>query len=839
MKAGALLGTVLGDVRIATRGLAKSPGFVAVVVISLALGIAANSTIFSILDAILYRPLPYPNSNRLVVLWQSELTHPESRQPPPIAENVDWNKQNHVFEDIALTSSRDSVAASGLGEPRMLQTQYVTSNFFALLGAKPILGRLFEAEEVQDWVQTVVISEEFWTREFHRDPNVLGKTFDMEAVVSTVVGVIPAKFAPFYGGKIDVWQPINAASLRYVARQDHWLMPVGRLKEGVTIDQAGVEMNVIAKRMEEEHPETNKGLGIKIFALHEDLYRWAGTALYPLLGAVGFVLLIACVNVANLMQFRTETRRKEFALRVSLGAGRGRLVQQLLTESGLLALAGGFAGGVLTLAGIKLFLALVGDFPSQESIRINGKVLLFTLGISLVTAVLAGLLPAVQASRTDLNATLREAERKTTSAGSLWARNTLAVSEIALATVLLAGAGLMINTLLRLQRVNPGFDTNNLLTMDIQLPEGGKYLERVPGGDLENTLPAVNQFYRRVVEKTAGLAGVESAALISAMPTRCCADNFSFAVLGKPAPPPENRPFTGYSEVSPNAFEMLKIPLLRGRFLDQHDNETGPWTIVVNNAFARKYFPDEDPIGQQIFLRYDPYPVDESRPRQIVGVVGDVKHFGLGEQAPPFVYAPFEQQQAVLPGGVARGHLHKALLVRVRPGQLEAGAGLAGSVRNVIGEVDPNQPVTNVMSMEEVLSRSLGEWKAYMRLLGIFGTMAVLLAAVGIYGVMSYSVNERSHEFGIRRALGAQEGDILRLVGKLMLKLTCIGIVVGVALGMAVMRLISTFLYGVKPTDPSTYLAVGVFLAGIAVIACYLPARRAIQVDPLVALRYE
>jgi len=838
MKAGALSGTVLGDVRIATRGLAKSPGFVAVVVISLALGIAANSTIFSILDAILYRPLPYPNSNRLVVLWQSEQAHPDSRQPPPIAENVDWNKQNHVFEDIALTSSRDSAAVSGLGEPRTLQTQYVTANFFALLGTKPILGRVFEAQEAQDWVQAVVISEEFWTREFHRDPNVLGKTFDMEAVVSTVVGIMPAKFAPFYGGKIDVWQPINAANPRYVARQDHWLMPVGRLKEGVTIDQARVEMDLIAKRMEQEYPERNKGLGIKVLALHEDLYRWAGTALYPLLGAVGFVLLIACVNAANLMQFRTETRRKEFALRVSLGAGRGRLAQQLLTESGLLALAGGVAGALLAFLGIKLFLALVGDFPNAESIRLDGKVLLFTLGISLATAILVGLLPAIQASRTDLNATLREGERKTTSAGGLWARNTLAVSEMALATVLLAGAGLMINTLLRLQRVNPGFDTNNLLTMEIQLPEGGKYLERVPGGDMEKTSPTVNEFYRRVLEKTAGLPGVESAAVIGAMPTRCCAEYYSFAILGKLAPPPENRPFAGYSEVSPNAFEMLKIPLLRGRFLDQHDNESGPWAIVVNDAFARKYFPNEDPIGQQILLRYDPYPVDESRPRQIVGVVGDVKHFGLGEQAPAFVYAPFEQQPAVFPGGAARAHLHKALLVRTRPGQLD-GAGLAGSVRNVIGKVDPNQPVTNVMSMEEVLSQSLGDWKAYMRLLGIFATMAVLLAAVGIYGVMSYSVNERTHEFGIRLALGAQERDILRLVGKLMLKLTCIGIVVGVALGMGVMRLISTFLYGVKPTDPTTYVAVAVFLAGIAVVACYLPARRAIQVDPLVALRYE
>lgn len=833
------LETVWGDGRVAVRGLMKSPGFVAVVVVSLALGIAANSTIFSILNAVLYRQLPYPNSDRLVVIWQSERAHPESRQAPPIAENVDWNKQNNVFEDIALSSNRDEIAVSGLGEPRTLRTQYVTANYFPLLGAKPILGRVFEPQEAQDWVQTVVISEEFWRQEFHANPDVLGKSFTLEAVVSTVVGVMPAGFRTFYGSRVDVWQPINAASARYVARQDHWLMPVGRLKDGVTIAQAQTEMEVIAKRMEEAYPETNKGLGVKVFGLHQDLYRWAGPTLYPLLGAVAFVLLIACVNVANLMQFRTETRRKEFALRVSLGAGRARLVQQLLTESGLLALAGGVLGALLTLAGVKLFLALVGGFPNADSIRLDGKVLLFTLGISLATALLVGLLPAIMASRMDLNATLREGERKTASAASLWARNTLAIGEMALAVVLLAGAGLMINTLLRLQHVNPGFDANNLMTMDIQLPEGGKYLERVPGGDLEKALPTATDFYRRLVEKAGQLPGAESAALIGAVPTRCCAANYSFSILGKPAPPPENRPSAGYVEASTNVFRTLKIPLVRGRFLDEHDTESGPWVIVVSQAFARKYFPNEDPIGRQILLRYDPYPVDEMRPRQIVGVVGDVKHYGLGEEAPPFMYAPFEQQPAVFPGGVARGHLHEVLVVRANEGQLQSGAGLVASLRNAIAEIDANQTVTDVMTMNEVLAQSLGDWRGYMRVLGIFATMAVLLAAVGIYGVMSYSVNERRQEFGIRMALGAQGADILRLVARLMLKLTCIGIVVGVGLAMGLMRLIQTFLYGVKPTDPLTYVVVALFLAVIAAVACYLPARRAVKVDPLVALRYE
>jgi putative ABC transport system permease protein len=829
--------TLFTDIRVATRSLLKSPGFVAIVLLSLALGIAANSTIYSVLNAVLYRPLPYPESDRLVAIWQIDPAHPDDRQAPPIAENVDWRSENHVFEDIALTSQRDTASVAGVGEPRMLRTQYVTTNFFSLLGAKPTLGRIFVPEEAQDASQTVVISDEFWRREFNGDPNVLGKTLNIEGIVSTIVGVMQPGFAPFYGGRIDVWQNINPTSGRYVARFDHWLMPVARLKQGVTIGQAQTEMQVIARRMEQEHPNTNKGIGAAVFPLHDELYRWAGPALYPLLGAVAFVLLIACVNVANLMQFRTETRRKEFALRVSLGAGRWRLIRQLLTESGLLALAGGLLGGALTLAGIKLFLALAGDFPNAENIQLNGRVLLFTLGLSLSTAFLVGLLPAIHASRMDLNTTLREGERKTTSTGRVLARHALAVSEMALAVILLAGAGLMINTVLHLRRVNLGFDTSNLVSLQLQLPEGGKYLARVPGGDMENTLPTVTSFYQRVLEKAAALPGVESAAVIGATPMRCCNEYYSFAVVGKSIPEPKDRPFAGYSEVSANALSTLKVPLIRGRFLENHDNESGPWVIVVNQAFVQKYLPNEDPIGRQILLRYDPYPVDEIRPRQIVGVVGNVHHFGPGQDSPPFIYAPFEQQPAVFPGGAARAHLHKGLLLRTHSGQLQSS--LIQSVKQAIAEIDPDQPVTGVMTMEEVLADSLGNWRAYMQLLGIFASVAVILAAVGIYGVMSYSVNERTHEFGVRLALGAQQQDILALVGRQMLKLTGIAIAIGVAVAMALMRLISTFLFGVKPTDPLTYAVVAIFLGLIAALACYLPARRAIKVDPLVALRYE
>jgi putative ABC transport system permease protein len=831
--------TLQGDIRIAIRSLLKNPGFLVVVVLSLGLGIAANSTIYSVLDALLYRPLPYPQPEKLVVIWQTEQAHPDQRNPPPIAQQVDWKKQSNVFEDIALDSFNDTASVAGLGEPRPLRVEYVTPNFFSLLGAKPILGRVFLPEEAQDHAQTVLISSEFWKRELNNDPNVLGKTLVVEGVVSTIVGVMQPHFSPFFGGRLDLWIPINPASTRYSARIDHWLMPVGRLKPGVTLAQAQTEMDVISHRLEQEYPATNKGTAAVVLSLHKDLFRFAGQTLYPLFGAVAFVLLIACVNVANLLQFRTETRRREYALRSSLGAGRRRLIQQLLTESGLLALSGGLLGIGLTYAGIKLLLALAGEFPNAADVGVDGRVLLFTLSVSLLTAILFGLAPAIQASRPDLNVVLREGERKTTGSSGRLARHSLAIAEMALAMVLLVGAGLMINTMLRLQRVNPGFNASHLLTMDFQLPEGGKYVERIPGGDMEKTQPAVTAFYQRLLEKTSALPGVESAALIGALPTRCCAEFYSFTILGHPAPSPDNRPQAGYSEISPSFFSTFKVPLVKGRFIENHDTESSPWVIAINQAFARKFFPNEDPIGQQILLRYDPYPVDELRPRQIVGIVGDVKHFGPGQETPPFVYAPFTQQPAVFPGGAARAHLHKALALRTP----SAGAGgvtnLAANVKKVLTEIDPNQPVTNITTMEDVLAASIGDFRLYMQLLGIFAGVAVLLAAVGIYGVMSYSVSERTHEIGIRMALGAHEADVLGLVGKLWLKLTGIGVAIGIALALGVARLISTFLFGVKPTDPLTYAAVAIGLATVALLACYIPARRATRVDPLVALRYE
>ena len=836
--------TLWQDLRYAARILAKSPGFVAVVVFSLALSIGANTAVFSALNTVLLHGLPYEHPEDLVTIWSTQRTDPGSEDLPPIAEVADWKKQNHVFADIAAVGMTDTDTLTGLGEPGTVLAQSATPNFFDLVGVQPTLGRIFRAEESQEQFQTVVISNVFWKRKFNGAPDALGKTFRVDGVVSTVVGVMPAGFTGFAhwsGGKTaDVWNPINPESERNTKRSDHWNMPVARLKPGLTVAQAQLEMNVIARGMEQAYPESNKGVGEKVVPLYDTLYKGARDRLYPLLGAVGFVLLIGCVNVANLMFSRTESRRKEYSVRASLGAGRRRLMQQLLAESGLLAFIGGSLGVLLAFWGTRLMRAIAEGVPDAANIRVNGRVLFFAAGLSVLTALLFGLAPALRAARPDLNDALREGASRTSSGKRGRTRYLLVISEVALAMVLLVGAGLMINSLLRMFLPSPGFDPKNVLTMAVNFPgTESKYVEKIPGKDMDRISPRVTAFHHQLLERVSAMPGVESAGMISIIPP-LGAGIRSFSILGHPAPSPGNRPEGSINEVSPSYFRTMRIPLKKGRYFDERDTQSAPWAVVISETLANRYFPKEDPIGQRILLRYEPQVVDEDRPRQIIGVVGEVKQIGMGGLH-PLLYESFLQQPEVFRGGSEFFHLFGSLVIRTTSDVRAHEADITTSVKQIMKEMDPDQPVTDISTMNEVLWKSTRNFNNYVLVLGFLAGIAVVLAAIGVYGVLSYFVNQRTRELGIRFALGAQRRDVLVLVAKLGLTLAGTGLAIGVALALGLNRFMAEHLvlFRVKATDPATYAAVGIVLLCIALLACYIPARRATTVDPMTALRHE
>ena len=836
--------TVWQDLRYAARSLAKSPGFVAVVVFSLMLGIGANTATFSAMNTVMLHGLPYAHPERLMTIWPLHKEDPTYENPPPIGEIVDWKKQNQVFDDIAAVGWIVPATMTGVGEPGPVSVQYATENFFAVVGVQPAFGRVFRAEESQEKIQTIVISNDLWKTKFNRDPKVLGKSLRLNGVVSTVVGVMPAGFETFeqyYQGKnVDVWKPVNPESAKYAKRTSMFLMPVARLKPGVTQARAQVDMDVIARGLEKTYPETNQGVEEEVVPLYDALYQNAGQKLYPLLGAVGFVLLIGCVNVANLMRSHTESRRKEYSVRASLGAGRRRLMQQLLAESGLLALIGGALGVLLSFWGTHILRAFAKQLPHGESIRINGPALLFAVGLSVLTAVLFGLPPAIRAARPDLIDALREGESRTSTGSRGHTRHLLVISEVAMAMVLLVGAGLMINVLLHVLLITPGFDPANVLTMAVHFPGNeGKYVEKIPGTDMEKVSPRVTVFHQQLLERVAAMPGVESAGMISLIPP-LGVQRRTFSIIGRPAPSPEERPWAGLNEVSTSYFRTMRIPLKSGRYLDDRDTQGAPLAVVVSETFASDYFPNEDPIGQQILLRYDPALVDEERPRQIVGIVGEVKQMGMGGLH-PLLYESFLQQPAVFPSDGKWGHLQGFLVIRTASNVRAREADLIASVKQMVREMDPDQPVTDISTMDEVLRKFMSSFRYYVIVLGVLAGMAVLLAMIGVYGVLSYFVNQRTREMGIRMALGAQRRDVLWMVAKLGLKLSMTGVAIGIALALGLKRFMEQYfwLYHVEATDPLTYAAVTLVLVSIALLACYVPARRAINVDPMTTLRHE
>jgi putative ABC transport system permease protein len=818
-----VMGTFWQDVQYGFRMLMKKPGFTLVALVALALGIGANTAIFSVVNAVLLRPLPFDKPERLVMVWGSAPQLGFDVLPATAAESLEWREQNHVFDEVAAFKSW-AWNMTGRGGPEQVWGARVSAGLFPALGVKPILGRTFSPEEDRvGGAKVIVMGHGLWQRSFGSDPSIIGKTVTLNNQSYTVVGVMPQGFK-FPGGenmlsglqfspKTELWEPMAFTEEELSNRGTHNLAVIARLKPEATIEQARSEMTSIAAHLAEQYPKYNKGIGIKLVPLHEQVVGDVRPALLILLGTVGFVLLIACANVANLLLARAASRQKEMAIRTALGASRLRVIRQLLTESVLLSLVGGAAGLLLALWGIDALGALIPEnIPRANEIGVDARMLGFTLMISLLTGLIFGLAPSLQASKTDINESLKEGTRGASGGPHRNRfRSLLVVSEIALALVLLIGAGLLIRSFMRLQQVNPGFDPKNVVAMEIVLP----FI--APSNYTEPQQQAA--FFHQALERTQTLPGVQAAAVVSSLPLSGAFESTDIIIEGQPEPPSDQAPQANYTMVSADYFRVMNIPLMKGRALTERDTKDSPGVVVVNETLARRYWPGEEAIGKRLTIGF------EKSAREVVGVVGDVRQNSLDVETPFAVYLPYQQFP----------YAGMTLVVRTQ----SEPASMAAGVRREVQAIDASLPVSNVRSMEEVISTSVSQRRFSMTLLGIFATIALLLSAVGIYGVMAYSVSERVHEIGIRIALGASSSDILRLVVGQGMMLTLMGVGVGLAASLVLTRLMASLIYGVSATDPLTFAGVSLTLAAVALLACYIPARRATRVDPMEALRYE
>jgi putative ABC transport system permease protein len=812
-----MIAKTLQDIRYALRMLRKNPGFASVVVLTLALGIGANTAIFSVVQAVLLRPLPFHRSDRIVLLWGHDRAQGDARSQASYTDVADYRRQQTVCEEVA-TFSGWTPLVSGIGEQERIGGALVGDGFFKVLGARAQLGRLFAPEEQEDGKdQVVILSHDLWQVRFGGDNNVVGKTVLLNLRPHTIVGVLTADVRSLPSTLIDkpsqLYRPL-AEGVDEKLRSARHLRAIGRLKEGVTLQQAQSELSVIAQRLEAEHPESNSNWGVNLVPLHEDTVRDLRRTLWLLLGAVAFVLLIGCANVANLLLARATMRASEMSIRTALGASRWRLVRQTLTESTLLGLLGGVLGSLLAVWGVGL-LKSFGEslLPQLATVEVNLPVLAFTLLLSVLTGIVFGLAPALQGSRPDLIGTLKQSGRSMNVATHhTRLRSAIVTAEIAFALVLLVCAGLLIRSVGRLREVNPGFDYTNVLKMELALPT-----IKYPTDEKRIS------FYRQLTERLKDVPGITHAAVVTPLPISQGFDTTGFEVEHQPTEPGQMPQAERYI-ITPEYLHTLKIPLVRGRELTEQDLESGSLVLLVSEKLAQRFWPNADPVGKRIKLPWNPGRDDEPW-RTVVGVVGDVKQYGLDKPASMALYLPHAQYPVP----------YMTLVVRARNDP----EGMIGNVRNAVRSFDPDQAPTDMLTMAQVVAESTQVRRFSMICLGLFAALALTLAAIGIYGVMSYTVTQRRHEIGVRMALGAQRADVIRLVLSSGLMLTAIGVAAGMISAIALTRLMETLLFGVTPTDLTTYAAVCAGLIAVALVSCYIPARRATKVDPLVALRYE
>ena len=794
---------LLQDLRYGIRMLFKHRGFTIIALVTLALGIGATTAIFSVVDAVVLRPLPFRDPERVVRMWGTFSQGNQASTSPP--DFLDYRAQNSTFEEFAARTSR-SYNLTGDSEPERVSASLVTTNFFKAIGITPVHGRDFTAEEEAPGQRVAIISEGLWRRRLGGELPVIGKTLTLDGATYTVVGVAPN--ATRLLDDSDIWTPLSFDGDEMKVRRFHFLRAFGRLKPGISLQQARTDLDAVAIGLERQYPDSNTTWRLRLVPLRDEMLGDVRTPLYVLLGAVAFVLLIACANVANLLLARAAGRQKEIAIRSAMGARPIRLIRQLLVESLVLAAAGGGLGLLLAVWGTELLVKLAPETISRAgAIGVDTRVLGFTLVVSLLCGVIFGLAPALQTSRPDLNESLKEGGKGAPSMSHNRTHRFLVVTEVALAMVLLVGAGLLVQSFRNLRNVDPGFVPSNVLTMLLFLPES-KYGESGKAG----------AFVDQVLARVAALPGVKAVGTTLHLPFRGGGDTY-FKIEGRPFADPNQQVTALNPAISHDFFNAMGISLLQGRgFTEQETKGEEKKTVIINESFARTYFPGEEPLGNRLII-------DMGRPAtcEIIGVTRDIKQFSLLREPIPTMYLPDIN--------VGRSNL----VVRASGDPVA----LTSAIRGAVQSIDKDQPIANVATMEEILSRSVGEPRFRTLLLGVFAALALVLAAIGIYGVMSYTVARRTHEIGIRMALGARPKDTLMLIVGQGLGLALIGVGVGFAGAFGLTQLLSSLLFGVSPTDLSTFVVIALLLTGVAAVACYIPARRATRVDPILALRCE